>query len=76
MNDEELKIYYSMYLDCWQFTKHYRAADNTDEYWKSANKTARDLYEKYKDLNEPLIRAMTVGMLQKFQSIAKEVQGT
>ena len=76
MNDDELKLYYQMYLDCWQFTKHHKDVQNTEEWWRETNRTGHDLYEKYKDLNETVIKAIIVGMLWKFQDEVKgqEVQ--
>lgn len=40
-----------MFLDFWNLCQKYWIVENTDEYWDSLVNSAREFYEKYKNIH-------------------------
>ncbi len=47
--DEELKLAYNAYTDCWRFYKKHVEAKITDEYWKNMINESEQIAKKYND---------------------------
>ena len=51
MKQEELKIYYDIYTDCWKLFKKYAYEENKSnhDFWQNFAKESRNLRIKYKE---------------------------
>ncbi len=47
--DEQLKLAYNAYTDCWRLYKKYAETKVTNEYWKNMVKESEQLAKKYDD---------------------------
>ncbi len=51
MTQEELKVYYNIYTDCWKLFKKYAYEEqkNNNDFWQNFAKESRNLRIKYKE---------------------------
>lgn len=47
--DEELKLVYNAYTDCWRLYKKYAKAKVTNEYWQNMINESEQIAKKYND---------------------------
>ena len=47
MNQENLKMYYEIYTECWKLFKKYCNPEDTEEFWKNLAQECRNLTNQF-----------------------------